>query len=291
MDLNERDNEQFMLDRIDDQMDTLSRATMGLTLACARCHDHKFDPISQKDYYAVAGIFGSTSTMSGLRNRQGGNKNYFQPDLLVGLEGASNAKPTSTGRSSEASQIAKLRSRLEEIQSQAKIGSLSRTERNDLREKYTKLRSQLQALGESASASSKKKKSYRDDITSVDPNAKLAMAALEGEVDDLALRVRGEPDIKGDVVPRGFPVVFKQVPAPKLTDDHSGRKELAAWLTSREHPLTSRVMANRIWSHLMGRGLVETVDNFGVSGAAPTHPELLDHLATQLMNNGWSINH
>lgn len=291
MDLNERDNEQFMLDRIDDQMDTLSRATMGLTLACARCHDHKFDPISQKDYYAVAGIFNSTSTLSGLRNRQGGSKNYFQPDLLVELEGVSNSKSKSASQNEDAAKIAKLRARLEEIQSQAKIGSLSRTERTELRDKYVKLRSQLQAMGESAAASAgaKKKKASREEITSINPNAKLAMAAIEGEVDDLALRVRGEPDIKGDVVPRGFPVVFKQVSAPKLTDEGSGRKELALWLTSREHPLTSRVMVNRIWAHLMGRGLVETVDNFGVSGAAPTHPELLDHLATQFMSNGWSI--
>ena len=115
------------------------------------------------------------------------------------------------------------------------------------------------------------------------------MAAAEGDIEDLNLRVRGEPDIKGDVVPRAFPVIFKQVSAPALTEEESGREELAAWLTSRDHPLTARVMVNRIWAHLLGRGLVETVDNFGASGAAPSHPELLDHLATQFMDNGWSM--
>src|SRR5690606_31079769 len=91
MDLNERDREQLLLDRIDDQIDTLARATMGLTLGCARCHDHKFDPVSQNDYYAMAGIFASTRTLSGQANRQGGNKDYFKPNLLASLVPGENA--------------------------------------------------------------------------------------------------------------------------------------------------------------------------------------------------------
>jgi hypothetical protein len=290
VDLNERDNVQFQLDRIDDQMDTLSRATMGVTLACARCHDHKFDPISQTDYYAMAGIFNSTRTMSGVLNRQGGSKQYFQPSLLVRLDESKNAKTAAPKKGSEElERIRKLRARLEEIQSQAKIGNLSRSERQTLKATYDRLRKQLAELDANSVAASAKKKSSRDEPTSIEPDAPLVMAAIEGEVEDLALRVRGEPDIKGDLVPRGFPVVFKQVPAPKLDDEGSGRKELAFWLTSREHPLTSRVMVNRIWGHLFGRGLVETVDNFGLSGAAPTHPELLDHLAQRFMADNWSI--
>ncbi len=123
----------------------------------------------------------------------------------------------------------------------------------------------------------------------VDPNAPLAMAALEGEVSDLALRVRGEPDLKGEVVPRAFPVALKHPSTPALTSEGSGRLELAEWLASPDHPLTARVMANRVWGHLFGRGLVGTVDNFGLSGEAPTHPELLDHLATRFVSNGWSV--
>jgi hypothetical protein len=294
MDLNERDNEQFMLDRIDDQMDTLSRATMGLTLACARCHDHKFDPISQNDYYAVAGIFNSTATMSGTQNRQGGSKQYFQPSLLVGLDKIHTPSKPNSNNESNRERIGSLRAKLEEIQSQAKIGNLSKADRAELKERYVRLRNQLEALSQGSNdaakaKSAKAKKSKYQDNVEIDPKAKLAMAAIEGEVDDLALRVRGEPDIKGDVIPRGFPVVFKNVPAPRLTDNSSGRRELATWLTSREHPLTSRVMVNRIWAHLMGRGIVETVDNFGVSGAAPTHPQLLDHLASRFVDGGWSI--
>lgn len=305
MDLNERDGEIFMLDRIDDQMDTLGRATMGLTLGCARCHDHKFDPIAQTDYYAMAGIFASTATLSGQANRQGGNKNYLQASLLAKLgdqpaapqteakpaTSPAPAKPTGANQA----EIAKLRARMQEIQAEGRKKNTAKTRREELRKEYAELRRKLEKLDAggavvAAKASAAKKgKKPQDAPENLDPEAPLAMSATEGKISDLALRVRGEPDIKGDTVPRGFPAVLKHPKSPSLSGEDSGRMELAQWLTSREHPLTARVMANRVWAHLMGRGLVETVDNFGASGAAPTHPELLDHLATRFMDGNWSV--
>lgn len=290
MDLNERDAEQFQLDRIDDQMDTIGRATMGLTLGCARCHDHKFDPIAQTDYYAMAGILASTKTLSGQQSRKGGSKEYHHPELLARLDAPLPTKKTSLENSREQ----QLQKRLTEIRASVKKDQLDKRLRNEIRSEITAIRAELEKLNDApiqadpSPAKGSGKKKYSSDPT-IDPNAELAMAAVDGPVVDLALRVRGEPDLKGDVVPRAFPVIFKQAYSPAIPKDGSGRLELSKWLTSRQHPLTARVMVNRIWAHLLGRGLVESVDNFGASGSSPTHPELLDHLATRFMDSGWSV--
>ncbi len=287
MDLNERDREQFQLDRIDDQMDTLGRATMGLTLGCARCHDHKFDPIAQTDYYAMAGIFASTTTLSGQQSRQGGSKEYHHPNLLARLD-APHPTKTKAGKDSNSVMVSRLQDRLQQIQASIKKNEISKVKRNEVRKEVASIREQLVKLGSSV-AGPKKGTTKNTSDESVDPNAPLAMAVSDGKVEDLALRVRGEPDIKGDVVPRAFPTILIQVYSPSLPNNSSGRLELSKWLTSRDHPLTARVMVNRVWAHLLGRGLVESVDNFGASGASPTHPELLDHLATRFMDDGWSV--
>jgi Protein of unknown function (DUF1553)/Protein of unknown function (DUF1549)/Planctomycete cytochrome C len=297
MDLNERDSDQFQLDRIDDQMDSIGRAMMGLTLGCARCHDHKFDPIAQTDYYAMAGIFASTKTLSGQQNRQGGNKNYYQPSLLTRLDESATSKPiapkvNAVQRNNEA-KIANLKSRLKELQASQKTKSLNKRDREELKQELVQIRKQLETLGVSGPITLfKQKKQNQKNKTEeepVDPNAILAMSAVEGEVADLALRVRGEPDLKGDTIPRAIPVIFNQTSRLVMPENSSGRLELAQWLSSDRHPLTARVMVNRVWGHLLGRGLVETVDNFGASGAPPTHPELLDHLAVRFMDDGWSV--
>jgi hypothetical protein len=119
------------------------------------------------------------------------------------------------------------------------------------------------------------------------------MVPAEADViTDEAIRLAGKFDALGEKVPRGFLTVLSDDDAANIDADHSGRSELAGWLTnanSRSGWLTARVQANRIWHHLMGRGLVRTVDNFGRTGEAPSHPELLDHLALQLIDDGWSF--
>ena len=93
------------------------------------------------------------------------------------------------------------------------------------------------------------------------------------------LRIRGEPNEYGDVVPRGFLTIGSATENPVLQHGGSGRRELADWIARAENPLTARVAVNRVWQHLLGRGIVATVDNFGANGGRPSHPFLLDHLA------------
>ncbi len=286
MDLNERDREQFLLDRIDDQIDTLGRATMGLTLGCARCHDHKFDPISQSDYYAMAGIFASTRTLSGQSNRENGNKNYQRPNLLASL--VPGGTQSMQAREQE---IETIETRLAEIRRAGKEGKVTADVRKARKAEYFDLQKRLNELKEfsEGAPAMAMKKSKKGGEERLDPNAPLAMAAMDGKVSDLELRLRGEPDLKGDPVPRAVPAVLKHASTPALGSGGSGRLELAEWLASPDHPLTARVMVNRVWGHLFGEGLVRTVDNFGLSGEAPIHPELLDHLASRFVAGGWSV--
>lgn len=126
------------------------------------------------------------------------------------------------------------------------------------------------------------------------PGSRQAMAAMDNRnerMGDLHLRIRGEADNLGPRVPRGFLKVAEyegQVTAA-FSAEESGRRQLAEWITHPNHPLTARVMVNRIWQQLFGQGIVETSDNFGTRGALPTHPELLDYLAGRFVSEGWSM--
>ena len=115
------------------------------------------------------------------------------------------------------------------------------------------------------------------------------MAVQEGDISDAHILIRGNAHKQGDEVARGFPRVAYREPETKLPADQSGRLQLAEWMTRPDHPLTGRVMVNRLWRWHFGRGIVATPDNFGAKGARPTHPELLDYLAWRFIENDWSI--
>ena len=199
-----------MADEWEDRVDTVTRSFLGLTVACARCHDHKYDPITMRDYYGLAGVFASTRLVD----------------------------KTPDGKIEEAPQE-----------------------------------------GKDSDGKKVKPKANPGAMHVVDDGEK---------AQDLNVFIRGNVERKGPVADRRFLQVLCQG-EPKRFTAGSGRQELAAAIACRANPLTARVMVNRVWTILFGRGLVGTPSNFGSQGQRPTHPELLDDLAVRFMDNGWSV--
>lgn len=279
---NNRDRRQFTMDLVDEQIDTLSQSMLGLTLACARCHDHKFDPVTQRDYYALAGIFMSSETLFGTYSQlQNANTS-----TLIELDG--------------------------EASLSSALAAISRSEYAELKKKHedalttaTNIRDQVRASAQGergqgnaqnflrVRSSFDRAESVRADLDLFHADGTprtLAMGLLDRDRPvDSPLLVRGDIKQPADVVPRGLVEVLCAEGQPLQVKSGSGRLDLARFIASEENPLTSRVMVNRIWLKLMGSGLVPTPDNFGIMGQKPSHPELLDHLALRFMEDGWSV--
>tara|TARA_R110002072_G_scaffold173600_2_gene328339 strand:+ start:123330 stop:125855 length:2526 start_codon:yes stop_codon:yes gene_type:complete len=280
--LDEMNALQFQADIVDEQIDTVTRAVLGSSVACARCHDHKFDAFSMKDYYALAGIFASTKTYFGT---------FVSPANRVG--GDPLPLPVEAGlpvyhESIKPERVAKLEAELAKLRQEEKDGRAAVfkaiKEGRDASNIFT-LSDALRIFWRTGS--------IKGQLEKVDSDGKalpLTMGVRDREkVVDVPVLKRGEIDQPGDVVPRAFPTVFGLRQANALSKDASGRLEFAQWLTDPQHPLTSRVMVNRIWKHVFGEGLVATVDDFGSTGQLPSHPELLDFLALRFVENEWSI--
>jgi hypothetical protein len=426
--LSERDKEKLRMDVVDEQINTLGKAFMGLTLGCARCHDHKFDPIPTRDYYALAGIFRSTSTL------EGESQQYVStwpkralpaaPKMIAAVEQHDAAKKELNKKLDGTKKaLASAQKRFEELNanqnqltvddSEAKLvgqwkastyskgfigkgyvhddkagkgeksiefsTKIVKAGRYDIRLSYTPnsgradnvpvvirhadgtteaalnqqltptINGQFASVGQfrfEADSVAVVTMSNRgtighviadavrfvevdatgmpvaaDDAASKEAlqQAKAALDANQAEVDaldktskeldknapaplpkaiavadhkelgDCEIRVRGETRNLGPKIERGFLQVAFRGDKPKLPADRSGRLQLAEWIASPDHPLTARVIVNRLWYHLIGEGIVRSVDNFGTLGERPSHPELLDHLASDFMRDGWSI--
>ncbi|NNJ24081.1 DUF1553 domain-containing protein [Alienimonas chondri] len=406
--LSERDKVKLTMDVADDQIDTVGRAAMGLTLGCARCHDHKFDPIPTRDYYALAGIFASTKTLDGEMQKYVSDfvrvplpedpavtaarkahkaavakaeaavkdakaavdaaglvpegaiavddadakavgdwkastyskpfygKGYLHDDksgkgeksltftATLPAAGRWEARLLYAGSGGRASNVpVKLRTpdgETEMILDQTKPGPLfgraavvgeyeamsagevvSVIVRNDGTEGHVLADAVVfapladESVDPAAHAAAKALvaeteatlKALKDNAPPPAPNAFAVTDRPRDEIADTAIRIRGEARQEGETVPRGFLSVCgggsEEIP------EGSGRLELAEWVTRPDHPLTGRVFVNRVWGHLFGRGIVSTADNFGVLGAPPTHPKLLDRLAAEFVADGWRI--
>jgi hypothetical protein len=268
----DRDVLKRKMDVVDEQVDTIGRAFLGMSLGCARCHDHKFDPIPTTDYYALAGILSSTHTLDGIKKDNPQVSGWMLRPLGRGGERARAIQLAhQKDRQATAELLRKARAELLGYQGQPASPETAR--------RIESARGRIKAL--------EARKARLD--SSVPPEPPLVMAVIdEDKPADINVNIRGNPHVPGPVVPRGF-LRAASTRSPKLSPGSSGRLELAEWLASRDNPLTARVFVNRVWMHLFGEGLVRTVDDFGFQGSRPTHPELLDHLAIRFMDDGWSI--
>jgi mono/diheme cytochrome c family protein len=247
------DARQAAYDELDDILSTTAQAFLGLTVGCARCHDHKFDPIPQRDYYRLLAFF---------HNVRGYERVPPRLDSAVF----------------------------------APLGPRAAVERWQAEQ-----RRQLRELDRQVAAASDPKvkaklRKQRDAVAGAPPPFPVALAVREKgpQPPRTQILIRGSAASPGEEVEPGFLEVLARsppaLPAPAPGAATSGRRRvLAEWVASRDNPLTARVLVNRVWLHHFGRGLVETPNDFGKTGLPPTHPELLDWLAAELVESGWSI--
>lgn len=284
--LNERNGLKFELDAVDEQIDVTAQAFLGITAACARCHDHKFDPIPQTDYYALAGIFRSTETCYGTVRFI--NAQRVRPLLPLPKEAnpvAAVSRLTDAERKRIEDQIKSVRDSIKNMKDQTQqflvSGQISLLQAR-LDAYDADGNPKLLAMGVRDKPAKAESAPPRGGFAGFTYNGTRAIA-------DSPVYIRGEPDQPGDIrIPRGTLQVMTKNPL-KVPATGSGRLELAEWIASKENPLTARVLVNRVWLQLFGRGLVPTADDFGLAGRPPTHAELLDLLACNFMDNGWSV--
>ncbi|MDG2127174.1 MAG: PSD1 and planctomycete cytochrome C domain-containing protein [Fuerstiella sp.] len=258
----EKNPRKFMSDMVDEQIDTMTQAVLGLTVACARCHDHKYDPLPTDDYYALAGILYSTKTYYGT-DRIGQNHRPSEL-LLLPLQG------TESGRASSRQSMDSMKKRIADLDRQRE--SVRGKEGRSLRNARNRIAGQLASLNADGTAK------------------EFGMGVQEAnQMVNANILFGGEVDTPAQEVPRGFVQVLGNLNFTTTSNESSGRLELAKAMTSRTNPLTARVMVNRIWMHLLGKPLVETPSNFGSSGMVPGNQDLLDHLADRFMHLEWSI--
>ncbi len=426
--LSERDKEKLTMDVVDEQLDTIGKVFMGLSLGCARCHDHKFDPIPTQDYYALAGIFKSSETLKGEIIKY--VSDWVRADLPVSEQRKTEFATYQKQTQSFKNQIKKLKDSIATLKSKTpknylgiivddqaakKVGNwksstltpryvgkgyihddrkakgeksvtfipkIPEAGRYEIRISYTngssrannvpvtithadgihkthlnqvplpkydqlfepvgefqfrkgqkgsikistentvgfvivdavqlipvKLLTKSKSESKKKLISEKKPKPNQVKLTNLqkelqgmeaqlkklEKNAPKALpkalAIVEAKaIEDCQVRIRGESHNRGKRIPRGFIKVLSSDDQSALLPqtEKSGRSEFAQWLTRKDHPLTARVYVNRIWQHLMGEGIVRTVDNFGKLGTPPSHPDLLDHLAQEFMAGAWS---
>ncbi len=272
--LAEPDKVKLEMDLIDEQIETLGRAFLGMTFGCARCHDHKFDPVPTADYYAMAAIFKSTRTMDDLKTIA----KWHEPEVATPAERAvveAHQKKVADQKAVIAKLVATANKSLVTDKGLKEVPKNPETQypTNTVAE-LKQLRADLKKLEDAA------------------PEMPSTMGVMDATniVQTLPVHIRGSHLTLGKPIPRGFPQVMQVASLrTELPEKQSGRLELAQWLANPDHPLTARVMVNRIWRWHFGQGLVGSTDNFGVLGDRPSHPELLDWLARKFIAEGWSV--
>ena len=250
---------------IEDTLNNLGKTFLGLTIGCARCHDHKFDPIPTADYYALYGIFDSS-----VYPHAGAEHSPHRHSFVYRMGKAKADEVLKPFRSKLEPWNKKERDQFnlyQSFQREVVTGSITR---------------------QSVWAGLEGIRARRAEVAKTFPNSDIAYAIVDGSASDVSIHKQGNPRDLGPKVRRGFLQILGGQQLQENTKG-SGRLELANWLTSSAEPLLARVIVNRIWHYHFGRGLVSTPSDFGVRGTAPTHPELLDMLAQYFIKSGWSM--
>lgn len=316
---------------IDDTIDNLSKTFLGLSVSCARCHNHKFDPIPTKDYYALYGIFNSSryafpgaeiyqhpADMVALASGESAEKFYKWQKELAALDDRKEYLTVEGGAAArnKAAREKQLKETGQHSPEQAKSPDKQSNDQSGSAEPKSALKNEqkkeLHPPGElrpadydrdavnssTASKSTRMPEEVSAEIHVVRarvaelgehaPKVEKAYAVVEGLPANARIHRKGDPKDRSEEVPRGFLTILG---GHGLPGDHkgSGRDYLANWIADPNNPLTARVMVNRIWQYHFGKGIVPTANDFGLRGEPPTHPELLDYLATQFIKSGWSL--
>ncbi len=283
------DRELARLDALDDLVTTTGQVFLGLTIDCARCHNHKLDPIPQSDYYRLLGFFNNINPY----------KNGGPTDELE-LFNSPAERESHRDRINELNrQRADAAGRVKEfeirIRQELARESANGTASSDAKTKPTEDEAR-RALGPDTFATYAEAKKSLETLQKQSLPVEKALAVTEAgtSAPETFILLRGNPNLKADRVEPGFLQVLggldPVIPPPGKNAKSTGRRTvLANWIASRDNPLTARVMANRIWQHHFGRGIVTSPNNFGFQGDKPTHPQLLDWLASAFIQSGWRM--
>jgi hypothetical protein len=251
------DVEQFRIESIVDRVNTTGTVFLGLTVGCCQCHDHKYDPITQKEYYQFFDFFNQDD----------------EPDLVL-------ATPKEQKKIDAINaQLKILQDELNQYGDELKKEFDAKKEAGEAEGSYR----DYQRNDEGYSQRNETIRNLRRDMPEV---PKTMILRSKEEPRESYIHIQGDFTRHGDVVTAGTP---KVLPALYVEEKHPSRLDLAQWLVSQENPLTARVTMNRFWQRYFGVGIVQTENDFGTRGAPPTHPELLDWLATEFMRRGWSM--
>ncbi|MCR9293629.1 MAG: PSD1 and planctomycete cytochrome C domain-containing protein [bacterium] len=282
------DPQQALFDGFDDLVSTTGQGILGLTFNCARCHDHKIDPITQRDYYSLVAFLRDVTPYGTRADQTGNNQIDLDPELA--------AKHAAFRQ-----RLQDLERRRKKIEQQA-IKKMSATDQRATEgpERQQTLDSKLSDYVDDTTFAEYQQlvrdmEQIQQEQASLPPRRTvLGLARTEPEPPTTYVLLRGSPQAEGDAVEPSFPRLLgggkPELPAAEVEGSSDGRRRaLAEWLTSKQNWMTARVIVNRVWLHYFGRGIVRSPNNFGLMGDPPTHPELIDHLAMELMDHDWHL--